>query len=675
MDLPTHLIEHAALGLDSKYLKLDSSNDPITGDTQWSGETREGTGVYIETISQGTDILGLTDSSGINIKRYDGTIGVGVGRLYHPEAQGYVNYLICKNLQGDFGCLFDVLDSDGNDQIMMSTWAGLQLGNDDVDNIGSMNIVCRRPDAQGGNTFQVTGSTGDITGTGTINLTGTGACSLGGALTAPNFASNVAAGTQPYACISTTLNTNLNADLLDGYHASSLLDSKWLDGGSYLYPDSTYADNIRIADNHQLQFRNGGEYIASLGDKYLDFVTPTDGACRFAQTWNRQVLIGDKVTTYGGYNSCLRVSSGGPPIGAADVESIYMADIQLLTDNWTGDPDYVSLTGLLGGVSHQQPYIYNYGAGSNYRWYMQTGRDWVTPNTPTCSVRTTALQMQVYNDNDYINSLFTFYEEMGRQEASSRNAKTNSFYGGQFGRWEMTASAGKTSYTGASYGLSLQAPNVGDYSSLNSHICLFCAMPTLGANASQDISYIYGIRLNRPMNNSATYKIRNFYGLYAWQIYNVTGGSSYLVCGSDWDTNVNDNCYGFYFKNINSVYNTFGIYLKDLTGTSVYGIYIDSNLSGSSTTYGIYNLSPTYLGDNVTLPTSGGVQIATATNQLLGFYGATPVNQPDTVSDATTQDLTGSDTVDQTKLEADLTSCKDAINAIIDRLQELGLVA
>jgi len=42
-----------------------------------------------------------------------------------------------------------------------------------------------------------------------------------GALTAPNFISNVATGTQPYAATSTTVNTNLNADLLDGQHASA----------------------------------------------------------------------------------------------------------------------------------------------------------------------------------------------------------------------------------------------------------------------------------------------------------------------------------------------------------------------------------------------------------------------------------------------------------------------
>jgi hypothetical protein len=39
--------------------------------------------------------------------------------------------------------------------------------------------------------------------------------------TFPNFISNVATGTQPFACASTILNTNLNADLLDGNHAAA----------------------------------------------------------------------------------------------------------------------------------------------------------------------------------------------------------------------------------------------------------------------------------------------------------------------------------------------------------------------------------------------------------------------------------------------------------------------
>src|SRR3990167_5281325 len=72
-------------------------------------------------------------------------------------------------------------------------------------------------------------------------------------------------------------------------------------------------------------------------------------------------------------------------------------------------------------------------------------------------------------------------------------------------------------------------------------------------------------------------------------------------------------------------------------------------------------------GRNIVLNTSTGTRIGTATGQKLGFYNTTPVDQPATVSDANTQ--TGS------YVQADVQSITTAVNAVIDRLQELGLIA
>jgi hypothetical protein len=57
-----------------------------------------------------------------------------------------------------------------------------------------------------------------------------------------------------------------------------------------------------------------------------------------------------------------------------------------------------------------------------------------------------------------------------------------------------------------------------------------------------------------------------------------------------------------------------------------------------------------------------GIKIGSATSSLLGFYGATPVDRPATVADPT-----GGGTIDA--------EARTAINDIIDRLQELGLIA
>lgn len=70
----------------------------------------------------------------------------------------------------------------------------------------------------------------------------------------------------------------------------------------------------------------------------------------------------------------------------------------------------------------------------------------------------------------------------------------------------------------------------------------------------------------------------------------------------------------------------------------------------------------TYIdGEAVLVDTTlmGTTVIGMATSQLVGFYATTPVNQPDTVTDAT-----GCNGDADTK-----------VNSIIDRLQELGLIA
>lgn len=67
-------------------------------------------------------------------------------------------------------------------------------------------------------------------------------------------------------------------------------------------------------------------------------------------------------------------------------------------------------------------------------------------------------------------------------------------------------------------------------------------------------------------------------------------------------------------------------------------------------------------GRNIQTGRTTGTRIGTDTDQLIGFYGTTPVNQPATVSDPS-----GGATVDA--------EARTAINAIIDRLQELGIVA
>ena len=111
-------------------------------------------------------------------------------------------------------------------------------------------------------------------------------------------------------------------------------------------------------------------------------------------------------------------------------------------------------------------------------------------------------------------------------------------------------------------------------------------------------------------------------------------------------------------KSTNSITNGYGIYIGDFSSVDI------------TNRYAIYtNAGPIHFGDDVDLAdgknlvfdTTTGTKIGTATGQKIGFYGVTPVDQPLTVSDPA-----GGGTVD--------TEARTAVNTIIDRLQELGLV-
>lgn len=67
--------------------------------------------------------------------------------------------------------------------------------------------------------------------------------------------------------------------------------------------------------------------------------------------------------------------------------------------------------------------------------------------------------------------------------------------------------------------------------------------------------------------------------------------------------------------------------------------------------------------NNDLLPGKNGLRIGKTTADRIGFYGVTPVDQPATISDPSGQ-------------ANDLDSeARTAINTIIDRLQEIGLLA
>ena len=66
-------------------------------------------------------------------------------------------------------------------------------------------------------------------------------------------------------------------------------------------------------------------------------------------------------------------------------------------------------------------------------------------------------------------------------------------------------------------------------------------------------------------------------------------------------------------------------------------------------------------GRNIITGRTNGTKIGTASDQLVSFFGQTPVDQPETIADPS-----GGATVDQ--------PARDGVIALIARLKELGLI-
>ncbi len=79
-------------------------------------------------------------------------------------------------------------------------------------------------------------------------------------------------------------------------------------------------------------------------------------------------------------------------------------------------------------------------------------------------------------------------------------------------------------------------------------------------------------------------------------------------------------------------------------------------------------------GRNIQTGRTTGTKIATNTDQKLAFYGTTPVDKPETISDVSSGSVSGADTVSLSTIQTQFSNYATAINTLIDRLQELGLI-
>ena len=77
----------------------------------------------------------------------------------------------------------------------------------------------------------------------------------------------------------------------------------------------------------------------------------------------------------------------------------------------------------------------------------------------------------------------------------------------------------------------------------------------------------------------------------------------------------------------------------------------------------------------IRLGTKTGTKIGGSTSEKLGFFNKTPVDKPETVSDPSVSAVSdGGNTTTNATINSNFTALDNAVEAIIDRLQELGLM-
>lgn len=256
---------------------------------------------------------------------------------------------------------------------------------------------------------------------------------------APNYVSSVATGTQPYACTSTTLNTNLNADLLDGYHASSFELIKvgtakptgtavgWYRCAQISSSNAGYSQNIIISLQRSYNSPQNEHYIFAISVGYngqvsinqisgciggqrinkVRVVYNNSGKCYFdyyMQTSNYnnsykvQILAGDCISYQ---NPVLVSSAGGTAVEFTTVNGI--KSNYGFTGNLIGNASSASKLGssTVGGT--YQPIYLSSGtatAGTSYAKAIKAITRSGTTFTYTCIDGTTGTFTQQDNNTD-----------------------------------------------------------------------------------------------------------------------------------------------------------------------------------------------------------------------------------------------------------------------------------
>lgn len=203
------------------------------------------------------------------------------------------------------------------------------------------------------------------------------------------FQSHIPTGTQPFQCVSTTTCTNLNADMVDGYHSNDLTKrvfingipggagSKWIRIGVLKYPSAGDSNTvmITISNSYSYSMNRSVTFIISLTHhESKPIITELNG---YPDLFTAVRILAPKDSngsyTYG--DRYVDISYITPTISGAS-NTIYLTAINL---NYNGSYHFVPNKSFVDGSTIPSNYgeIWNFpfaiGLGSNANIYSQDG--------------------------------------------------------------------------------------------------------------------------------------------------------------------------------------------------------------------------------------------------------------------------------------------------------------
>lgn len=175
-----------------------------------------------------------------------------------------------------------------------------------------------------------------------------------GKITANSFTSSVATGIQPYACTSITLNTNLNADLLDGLHLNSTTTNN--ESNTVMRTDGNGYANFGLINTTSGTASGTITRIYCSQDSYIRYLTPANTLVAMISTLpegNLDVTDNTEILTSYASNNGFADTNAKNVVYKRDAVKVYNYIKDKLDSVFQAKGNYLTSRGYIGTTAVQ----------------------------------------------------------------------------------------------------------------------------------------------------------------------------------------------------------------------------------------------------------------------------------------------------------------------------------